>query len=138
MSTILEIQYPELTYCKKYELYCPCHHCDGNHFTCIKKNYPTNFCNHCLGPTELSKLSKLSKRYMTNIFAFINTKETKESKGTIRCPSKSYILNKHINPLDPLNPLVLVPEPIYIPRYPAKFIKEDKKDNQGRKKRKRR
>jgi len=76
MPTILEIQKPELTYCQKWDLHCPCIKCEGeNTWSCIKrdmKNYlahpthpthPTHpihktcctCCDLCRGPNETSK-----------------------------------------------------------------------------------
>jgi len=61
MTTILEIQKPELTYCQKYDVHCPCPKCgEPKHWSCkklwmdvkLKQFYPEPlFCDNCKGPT---------------------------------------------------------------------------------------
>jgi len=51
MSTILEIQKPELTYCQKYDIHCACPKCTDLDQFCLKTHNP-NHCSVCIGPIE--------------------------------------------------------------------------------------
>jgi len=112
MPTITEIQNPNLTYCQKYDLYCPCIKCDGNHHTCIKVLYPTNSCDKCLGP-ETGQIQKVKL-----LFLFFVKNRLPDGEEVLRCPSTT---QSYIKPS-------LNPQPVYLLLFPARFPYSDNKE----------
>ena len=79
MSTILEIQKPYLTYCKEYDIHCPCPKCENlNCWQLDFKNDFKNYCKQCPGPEIGPEIGpEVSKN---NIFIINNCQYTKKRK----------------------------------------------------------
>ena len=108
MSTILEIQKPELTYCKKYDLHCPCPKCKPpKHWNCgkcwleyINYNYEKfNFCDVCKGPLDLENLEPktLESKLLDKIFAHTPCPQKINPKEYAKTPlnQQSYIIDNN-------------------------------------------
>jgi len=60
MTTVLEIQKPKMSYCKKYDIHCECPKCEKPTKYCIKAYKPNqpkqpnqeDYCDICTGPTK--------------------------------------------------------------------------------------
>ena len=81
MTTITEIQKPELTYCDKYDLHCPCIKCNNprHKAICMKFVYTKDnsfkppllsyaqltqyFCNNCKGPNNDGEIEILIENF---------------------------------------------------------------------------
>lgn len=96
MTTILEIQKPHLSYCKKYDIHCPCIKCTNpqHKAICMKFVYTkdnsfkpplfsfyvqlTQFCNNCKGPNKDGEIEILIKNiHKTNITSVCPAKVNK-------------------------------------------------------------